>query len=856
MNSFLAFHWPLSQAAVEFLGWILVHSLWQFALVALLAGITVRALQQYSSALRYLVLVSALSGSMILPLATGVLQFPAALADLPSATMSAVASQSPAASPGPSFGVQVPVGGIPIGPSTAHLTPPTPRSLNISTPIVEKPQTIHAWFAAAQLMLKPWLAWLVTLWSLGVVLCSIRPLLGCHTLWQLQRVGVSPVSDEVLAAVSRVSQRLGLRHAVRVLQTTWARVPVVVGYLRPVILLPVSLMTSLSPSQLEAILAHELAHVRRHDFIVNLLQILLETLFFYHPAVWWLSRQIRIEREHCCDDLVVKSLGNRVEYGRALLAVEELRGHSTLLAPGATDGSLVSRLRRILNVLPEHAGTASLSSRWAVACVLPCTLLLLACGTLISLRAQDGAKTSDISGSFIVEGLDTVAGKRIEGTEIETRKETVPLKDGERKTIEVQLKSIQAAPQKESAAVPSPEKPDAVAIRAAHQQVDTVVSRFVQELRRQNVPFLSDDKYQALQSELRQDLGRDMAGPLSPARLDALNAALDAFVQREFNPVERDYLYLEFRDRFETLKWALRIALSSPELNSEQTKVRDAQRAWMRAEIERLPESIKFNRTHKVELAKLETLFNDPMNPFFQIPLSDAGWRKFQVAFQDRVGTTPLEMQLSFAAPRLFQSLVGVFADELFLRWPVQNQGRQMRDLRWSLVVTPQIGNTTLMIMDVKTETRDICVDVIKNIFAGENAPASFVDRESWLQKQGQGDLACDGQTGELIGVRGAKLAVLEANDWYSADKKSLADLQTLIRTTGQNRIPLASFIEVVPIVGDPTANFKRLKSSAPAFVIQTHEGRISVVRIVYVAGNNVVIRSRPRLSDSPRDLR
>ncbi len=191
-------------------------------------------------------------------------------------------------------------------------------------------------------------------------------MLGWRTLRCLRRVGVSPASDEVLAAACRVSRRLGLRRAVPVLRSTLAQVPVVIGYLRPVVLVPVSLMTSIPTRQLEAILAHELAHVRRHDFVVNLLQTLVETLFFYHPAIWWLSRQIRVEREHCCDDLALSVLGNRAEYGRALLAIEELRGQSTVLALGASGGSLVDRIRHIAGVGSDR-NAASLVDRWPAA---------------------------------------------------------------------------------------------------------------------------------------------------------------------------------------------------------------------------------------------------------------------------------------------------------------------------------------------------------------------------------------------------------------------------------------------------------------------------------------------------------
>ncbi|HWB07863.1 MAG TPA: TIGR03067 domain-containing protein [Pirellulales bacterium] len=239
--------------------------------------------------------------------------------------------------------------------------------------------------------MRPWMAWIVTAWGLGVVFCSLRPLLGWYTLRSLRRVGVSPASDEVLAALRRVSERLGVRRAVGALQSTVALVPMVIGYLRPVILLPLGLVTSVPAAQLEAILAHELTHVRRHDFIVNVLQTLVETLFFYHPAVWWLSRQIRVEREHCCDDHVVMLLDNRVEYGRALVAIDELRGRNMVLALGATDGPLLSRVRRIVGVAPDRAQTCCFA-RWPIACVGLVTLGLV---VTIAFAAIENSSNSD-----------------------------------------------------------------------------------------------------------------------------------------------------------------------------------------------------------------------------------------------------------------------------------------------------------------------------------------------------------------------------------------------------------------------------------------------------------------------------
>ena len=154
------------------------------------------------------------------------------------------------------------------------------------------------------------------------------------------------------SVLGRAAERLGLPAVVEVLQSTLVKTPIVLGYFRPVILLPLCVVTGLPGVQLELILAHELAHIRRHDYLVNLLQTLVETLFFYHPAVWWLSRQIRNERENCCDDVAMATVGSRADYGHALLAIEELRAAPTALSLAARGGSLVARIRRIAGCEP------------------------------------------------------------------------------------------------------------------------------------------------------------------------------------------------------------------------------------------------------------------------------------------------------------------------------------------------------------------------------------------------------------------------------------------------------------------------------------------------------------------------
>jgi hypothetical protein len=129
-----------------------------------------------------------------------------------------------------------------------------------------------------------------------------------------------------------------------------AQVPAVVGWLRPVVLVPASIFTGLTAEQIDALLAHELAHVRRHDYPINLLQTAAETLFFYHPAVWWVSRKIREERENCCDDLAVEVCGSAVAYVRALTDLEQMRKSTPRLAMAADGGSLLNRVQRLLRV--------------------------------------------------------------------------------------------------------------------------------------------------------------------------------------------------------------------------------------------------------------------------------------------------------------------------------------------------------------------------------------------------------------------------------------------------------------------------------------------------------------------------
>ncbi|HTA46546.1 MAG TPA: GWxTD domain-containing protein [Bryobacteraceae bacterium] len=192
------------------------------------------------------------------------------------------------------------------------------------------------------------LPWLTPVWIAGVVLFHLRGLASWMATRRLRNRGTCLAPDVWQDALVRLQTRLRLSKPVALLESALAEVPVVIGSLRPAILVPVGLLAGLPPGQIEAILIHELAHIRRHDYLINLLQTAVEGFLFYHPAIWWISNVIRTERENCCDDLVVAMNGNAPEYAAALTTLELTRQAASAAALAATGGHLMKRIRRLL----------------------------------------------------------------------------------------------------------------------------------------------------------------------------------------------------------------------------------------------------------------------------------------------------------------------------------------------------------------------------------------------------------------------------------------------------------------------------------------------------------------------------
>ena len=373
--------------AVERVGWVLVHSLWQFAVVAAVAAAVTAVLHGLGPVVRHAILASGLVAMAVLPVVTwwavdvtptrSGLAVPAASAS--SAAQPALVSQSAA------------VSSVPAAVFDGRASAAGGRGFGIE---------------AVRRALAPWLGWCVAAWLVGVGCCAVRPLVG-WAAWRRLRAGGVAVPAEVGRMVDRACRRLGVARGVRALATSGIDVPAVAGWLSPVVLVPMALVTSLPAAQLEALIVHELAHVRRGDVLVNVLQAVLETLAFYHPAVWWLSGRLRVEREHCCDDLVLAATGGRAEYGRALVAVEMLRGRGAALACGAADGSLVSRIRRMVT------GVDPRSSVWPLPAFAAAGLagLVVAVSLTAPVQADDLPKDTNAITSLTPEQAKKLAAE-------------------------------------------------------------------------------------------------------------------------------------------------------------------------------------------------------------------------------------------------------------------------------------------------------------------------------------------------------------------------------------------------------------------------------------------------------------
>jgi bla regulator protein BlaR1 len=313
----------LSENLINALGWTIIHSLWQGAVIALAFAVVMFLLRRFSARTRYLVGVMALM--LILAIST------ATLLNL---------SHGPAQAVAPLNGGEE---------MAATITGTGPGGANPVSPVLFFKNYFNRH-----------LPLVVTLWLLGILVLVLRWAGG---FLYSQRVKVHrnrPLPAEWQQRLDSFSRRQDFARPIRLLESALVKIPMTIGHFKPVILFPLGLVSGLPQDQVEALLAHELAHILRKDYLVNILQHAVEILFFYHPAIHWLSAQVRCEREHCCDDIAVTLCGNSLNVAKALANLQDHRPvtpEPALAASGKRQGtySLLTRVKRLLH--PRTGGS-------------------------------------------------------------------------------------------------------------------------------------------------------------------------------------------------------------------------------------------------------------------------------------------------------------------------------------------------------------------------------------------------------------------------------------------------------------------------------------------------------------------
>lgn len=329
---------------VSQLGWVLLDFVWQGALVGCETALLLLALRNARAETRYLVACSGLLLCLLWPAATLVLRL--------------------------SHGADAGAGALPLGPLLAGGA-----------------TQADSWRA----ILQGNLSWMVGAWALCAAALALRMVLGL--LWIGRAARREGGNAQWQARLDTLAHGFGIARAVRLQVVDGLASPVTAGWWKPVVLVPAALVSGMPPQLLEALLAHELAHVRRCDYLVNLVQSVIETLLFYHPAVWWISHRIRVEREHIADDLAARRIGEPRRLALALSELEKLQFSNNKLAMAANGGDLMQRIKRL--VRPD---TQALNWKAAIPVLgLSATLLVGCAQTPVADSAADAVTTPPLA---------------------------------------------------------------------------------------------------------------------------------------------------------------------------------------------------------------------------------------------------------------------------------------------------------------------------------------------------------------------------------------------------------------------------------------------------------------------------
>lgn len=415
----------LSENITYAIGWTVLHSLWQAPAAALVLSLILRVRGSLPARKRYLLGYGALVAVLLMALAT----FAWYYRPLPALVETAT----------------------------------TPLYMYAAAPVeIFAPASGESFWDSVSYRLSAQLPLIVAVWMTGLSFFLLRLAGGVWYAGRLKYKATTELPPSFQQLVTRLARKTGVKRAVRVLESALLQTPVVVGWLKPVILLPVGMVNRLNPEQTEAILAHELAHICRHDYLLNLLQSFMEALFYFNPAVWHISALVRAEREHSCDDTAVRVCGNSLAYAKALVQLQEMSRPAPALAMALHNGkgALLHRIQRILH--PSIKSSSDIMEKITV------TGLLLAAVFAFTLQASSVTAAAPENFDPAIVALDSLPPGKVriktmdDGESVEARIENrklVYLRLNDREIPESELPDYEDYVAKKLRDVPPPAPP-------------------------------------------------------------------------------------------------------------------------------------------------------------------------------------------------------------------------------------------------------------------------------------------------------------------------------------------------------------------------------------------------------------
>ncbi len=382
---------------IKAIGWTIFHSLWQGGVIAILLGGVLLMTKSNNSRLRYILSASALFFMFGISITTFLRVYNS------NSEISSLLTENT-----PEFSLSPKV----IDEDAASLVNSDPNIVD----------TIKSFFAGHMPLI-------VTFWLFGFLVFSLRFVGGVVHVQKLRNEGIKTLENSWIHRLRELSGKFGLNKLVQIFESSRVKSPITIGYLKPIILLPIGMISGLPQDQVEAIIIHELAHIKRYDFLINLFQTLIETIFFYHPAVWWISSTVKSERENCCDDLTLELCGGSLIYFKALYNLQQICSAENELALAAIGNK--NQLFRRINRMNSHHKNTSYGFKFAAFAVL---LTIIAAVSIYSTSSAKENSRNLASVSFInpITSLSGTSSLKAPESDITSIADTISMKKGKR----------------------------------------------------------------------------------------------------------------------------------------------------------------------------------------------------------------------------------------------------------------------------------------------------------------------------------------------------------------------------------------------------------------------------------------